>query len=510
MSDNKPENLLLVAIDLGSNSFHMIAAYMEHGEIRPIDRIGTKVQLAGGIQDGYLTEDAMQRGLECLSRFRQVIDSLNPDLVRVVGTNALRVAKNRDDFAEQAEAILGYPIEIVPGTEEARLIYLGVAHTLSDDEQSRLVIDIGGGSTEFAIGERFEPKKLVSLNMGCVSYRERYFPNGVISKGNYQQAYKAASLEISKIRDKYRSVGWLECIGSAGTLIAIEKVLISQGWAEEGITPNTLTKLKWEILKANHTDQLPDWDLGDNRRGVFPSGVAIAHAIVDLLCISYMSTSGGALREGVIYDLVGRIKHEDVRERTVNALAQRYGVNEITASRVECRASELFEYVQKSWNLTEDDSRMLRWASRLHEIGMHIHHRRYHKHGEYLINSSDLAGFSQGDQQELALLVRGHCHRFVTPFLDVIPKKQRTRIEHLSILLRLAVLFKYVTPLEGEPDFSLKAKSHKIKLNFPIGWLDEHPLTEAELVDEKMALHLCGYALVVDEGEKKARWFSLS
>ena len=227
---------LLAALDLGSNNFHLIVARVEHGEIRPVERIGEKVQLAAGIDDnGNLSAQAIERGLACLARLKQVLDSLQPGLVRVVATNALRVAKNSRAFTESAEALLGYPVEIIAGREEARLIYLGVAHTLSDDEQSRLVVDIGGGSTEFAIGQHFEPVQLESLHMGCVSYMARFFSDGKITPERFQNAYEAATREVLNIRHAYRQAGWNECIGSAGTLIAVAQVLEQQGWGSGSI-----------------------------------------------------------------------------------------------------------------------------------------------------------------------------------------------------------------------------------------------------------------------------------
>lgn len=497
-ANGQSEQPVLAALDLGSNSFHLIVARIEHGEIRPVERIGEKVQLAAGIGDSQRLDcAAIERGLACLARFRQVLDSLQPDLVRVVGTNALRAAKNSNDFIVPAEGVLGCPVEIIPGREEARLIYLGVAHTLSDDEQSRLVVDIGGGSTEFVIGQRFEPKRLESLHMGCVSYMKRFFANGKITEKRFRKAYEAASLEVLNIRDAYRQLGWQECVGSSGTLMAISLILQEQGWSDGAITPQALSQLCSALFAYRHVDDIDFVGLKENRRGVFPSGVAIACALIDYLGIEQMTISNGALREGVVYDMIGRLSHEDVRERTVSALMQRYGADEQNANRVEAIAGRLCGFVCDHWNMKSDDLMLLRWASRLHEIGLSIAHNQFHKHGEYLIHNSDLPGFSQRDQQALALLVRGHRRKFPSELFDELPKPQRTRLEQMCLLLRLAVLFKYVIQLEGEPEFIAEAEGKTLTLRFPMGWLARHPLTAAELNTEATQLSDTGYTLEI-------------
>ncbi len=495
--DELQSSPLLAALDLGSNSFHLIVARVEHGEIRPIERIGEKVQLAAGIEKGVLSDAAIERGLECLARFRQVLDSFKPNLVRAVGTNALRAAKNSRAFTESADAILGCPIEIISGREEARLIYLGVAHTRADDQQSRLVVDIGGGSTEFVVGQQFEAKLLESLHMGCVGYMQRFFPNGDINEKRFRKAYEAATLEVLNIRNAYHNLGWQECIGSSGTLLAIELVLQEQGWVTEGITAKALGKLCQKLFGYSHVDELDFPGLPDNRRAVFPSGLAIVCALVDGLGIRRMSTSSGALREGVVYDMLGRLRHEDVRERSVGALMQRYNVDEQTAGRVEIMAGRLCNYVQDRWDLNSDDLLLLRWAARLHEVGLAIAHSQFHRHGEYVIYNSDLPGFSSRDQTALALLVRGHRRKFPVDLFAALPAKQRTQLERICLLLRLAVLFKYVTPLEGEPEFAIDASDHTLQLTFAEDWLNRHPMTAAELLNEAEQLQGTGYTLAI-------------
>jgi exopolyphosphatase/guanosine-5'-triphosphate,3'-diphosphate pyrophosphatase len=300
------EDSLLAALDLGSNSFHLIIARIEHGEIRPVETLAEKVQLGAGLCDGLLADDAIARGLDCLSRFAQMLESLDIQRVRAVGTHALRIARNRRQFTVPASKILNTPIDVIYGREEARLVYLGVAHTLADDVQSRLVIDIGGGSTEFIIGERFEPRMLASLKMGCVSFSNAFFPEGKISPASYRKACNSAFREVSSIRHKCHSDNWEECVGSSGTLQAVEELLIQQGWSESGISRDGLTRLEKKLLQFENMEEIEIQGLAESRRNVIVAGTAITRALFDAFGIEHMRTSKGALREGVIYDLLGR------------------------------------------------------------------------------------------------------------------------------------------------------------------------------------------------------------
>jgi len=364
--DSLPDGSLLAAIDLGSNSFHLIIAKVEHGEMRPVEALAEKVQLGAGLEDDILSQEAIDRGLDCLSRFAQLLKSVEPERVRAVGTNALRVAHNRQAFTLPARRILGTRVDVIYGREEARLVYLGVAHTLADDVTSRLVIDIGGGSTELIIGERFEPQRLESLQMGCVSYARTCFPGGKITGDNYRQAYENARLLLAPIRHEYHARHWQDCVGSSGTLRAIDALLSQHGWCEAGIDRAGLRKLEKKLLKFKHLDDIELDGLATQRRNVILPGVAIISALFDVLGIDHMRTSSGALREGVIYDLMGRLSHEDVRERTVNALMQRYSVDEDTVRIVERRARVFFTTARKARPLATPDWDLLAWAAHPH------------------------------------------------------------------------------------------------------------------------------------------------
>lgn len=501
--NNTPDNdrdLTLATIDLGSNSFHMLVARVSHNEMKPIEAFAERVQLALEMKKNCLSLEAIARGLSCLSRFRQALDTLQPDMVRVVGTNALRVAKNSGDFIHLAEVLIGHPVEIISGREEARLVYLGVAHTLADDDSSRLVIDIGGGSTELVIGQRFEPKLRESLHMGCVTYSGRFFPGGKILKKHFEKAYRAAYQEVLNIRKPYTKHGWENAVGSSGTMRAVEQVICAQGWSSEGISASGLQNLRKLLLESKHMDELPELEgLSERRRHVIVPGVAILCGIFDALGLEHMHTSQGALREGVAYDMVGRLAHEDVRERTVSAMMNRSDVDQQNAEQVEQMAMLLFNAVANEWGLDEADKGLLSWSAQLHEVGLSVAHTQFHKHGQYLIEHSDLAGFSKQEQQYLGLLVRSHRQKFPLDSFDRYSERQARRLKRLCVLIRLAALFKYVTTIDDIPPFITQVDSDGITLLFARGWLARNPLTSAALKSEQQQLKRIEFVLELAE-----------
>ena len=495
--DSLPEGSLLAALDLGSNSFHLIIAKIEHGELRTVETLAEKVQLGAGLSNGILSEEAIERGLACLTRFAQLIESVDVQRIRVVGTNALRVAKNRWEFTWRARQILGTGVDVIYGAEEARLVYLGVAHSLADDAQSRLVIDIGGGSTEFIIGEKFEPQRMESLQIGCVSYNAAFFPDGLISRLHYRRAYNRARIESLHIRHNYHRDHWAESIGSSGTLQTIQSILILNKWSEEAITRSGLKELESALLEFESMAEIEIEGLGSNRRGTILSGVAIISALFDTLDIETMRASKGALREGVLYDLLGRLSHEDVRERTSNALMQRYGVDTDTAALVERRARVFFTATRNSWHLGSNEWDLLRWSARSHEIGMAISHKHYNRHSAYLLRNADLPGFSQQEQEQLAVLALTHRGKFDDEVFADIPEQERPRLLSLISIMRLAARFKYVEKLEQMPEFTIAASEQSLTLGFPEDWLEQHPLTASELEQEQKALAKMGMVLEV-------------
>ncbi|MBF0676737.1 exopolyphosphatase [Pseudomonas sp.] len=487
---------LIAAIDLGSNSFHMVLARVDQGEIRILERLGEKVQLAAGIDEQrLLSEEAMQRGLDCLGRFAQLINGLPQGAVRIVGTNALRIARNRKEFIRRAEALLGHPVDVVAGLEEARLIYLGVSHTFPDMPGKRLVVDIGGGSTEFIIGQRFEPLLRESLQMGCVSFTQRFFADGKISAARYAQAYTAARLELMSREQGMRRQGWQEAIGASGTIRSVGLAIQAGGRGSGEVNAQGLVWLKRKLLKCSDVDKVDFEGVKPERRSIFPAGLAILDAIFDALGLETMTHSEGALREGVLYDLIGRHQHEDVRQRTLSALMERYHVDLEQAARVEAKALMALDQVAVAWNLQEDWQReLLSWAARVHEVGLDIAHYHYHKHGAYLIEHCDLAGFSRQDQQVLALLVRGHRRNIpLDKFRDA--EADTESLVRLCILLRFAILFHHIRGTQEMPKVRLEVGERSLELIFPEGWLAANPLTQADFAQEAEWLQRIEYRL---------------
>ncbi len=490
-----PDGSLLAAIDLGSNSFHLIIARVEHDEMRPVEALSEKVQLGAGVDNDHLGEDAIQRGLECLSRFAQLLGAVEPERVRVVGTNALRQAHNRRDFTVPASEILGTRVDVIYGSEEARLVYLGVAHTLADDARSRLVVDIGGGSTEFIIGERFEPRRLESLQMGCVTYTRDCFADGKLSADNYRRAYNRARVETSHIAHRFGKRHWAEAVGSSGTLNTIAAVLTECGWTRGTITRKALIKLEKKLLKFKDFDAIDLPGLSENRRNVIAAGVAITSALFDILGITRMRPSKGALREGVIYDLMGRLSHEDVRERTVNALIQRYTADEATANIVERRCRVFYDATRDAWKLEKQDWELLHWAARTHEIGMAISHKHFNRHTAYLLRNADLPGFSQEEQELLAIITQSQRGKIDSLLQEAVANARHKRLHYLVAILRLAGRFKHVEALEELPDFNVEADEGSIALGFPSEWMESHPLTLSELEQEQGQITKLGIEL---------------
>jgi len=495
----QPDFPLVAAIDLGSNSFHMVLARVDHGEVRILERRGEKVQLAAGLDDnGNLTEEAMQRGLDCLRRFAQLINGLPEGAVRIVGTNALREARNRSQFIRQVRQILGHRVDVVSGREEARLIYLGVAHTLADDAGKRLVVDIGGGSTEFIVGERFESILRESLSMGCVSFSRRYFSDGRITPSRYAEAYTAARLELMQIEQGVRRLQWQEAVGASGTIRTIGQCLQANGMGKGEVSREGLQWLKRRVIKLGQIDKLDVPGLKADRRPILPAGLAILEAVFEALGVEVMYHSEGALREGVLYDLLGRHQHEDVRERTLSALIERYHVDNDQAARVEAKAIRLLNKVVEAWGLADPKyAALLRWAARVHEVGMDIAHHQYHKHGAYLIEHSDLPGFSRQEQQSISLLIRGH--RRNLPSQDRLSDfgEEAQPLLRLSMLLRLAILYHHIRGYQEMPALEVEASGDALSVAFPDGWLDSNPLTQADFQQEVLAWEKVGYTLSV-------------
>ncbi len=491
---NRQSGETLAAIDLGSNSFHMVVARVVDGQLVIVDRMKEMVQLGAGLDSARrLTAEAEQRAVVCLERFGQRVRAMPQESVRVVGTNTLRVARDAQRFLERAEEALGQPIEIISGIEEARLIYLGVAHGLGPNDERRLVVDIGGGSTELVIGERFTPLDMESLYVGCVTMMQRHFPDGKFSSKRFRRAEVNALQELERVQERFRRLGWSAAIGASGTVRAVASVVQSAEWSRRGITRDALKKLRAAIIDAESIDRLSLPGLSRSRAPVFPGGVAILSALFESLGVEEMWVSDSALREGLLNDLLGRFLHRDVRNTTVEALMDRYHVDREQAGRVEATLLGLLPQVLDAWSLPKGRSEELcSWAARLHEIGLDIAHSHYHRHGAYVLENSDMPGFSRQEQSLLSALVRAHRRKFPGSVFKSLPTKGRL-VEHLAVLLRLAVLLH--RSRSEVPGVTLTAGRRSLSVQLPTGWLEAHPLTQADLLEEAELLRAGDFEL---------------
>lgn len=487
---------IIAAIDLGSNSFHMIVARMEDGHLQVLDRLREMVQLAAGLDEKHkLSEASQARALECLARFGQRLDHIPSSRIRIVGTNTLRQARNDQEFLRHAARVLGHPVEVISGMEEARLIYLGVAHSIAEVEGQRLVVDIGGGSTELIIGERFEPLSMESLGMGCVSMALSYFADERVRENDLNAAELAVNLKLEPIVLKFREVGWEQVVGASGTIRSIHDIVTMEGWSSDGITLTSLHQLRDALLvEGKATAITKRWQLHPARARVFTGGFVILHGLCKALGVQRLQVADGALREGLLYDLMGRIRHEDVRHRTVQALSRRYNLDSAQAERVAATAQALLLQVHIQWELIDEDyDYILEWAARLHEIGLVIAHSQYHKHGAYIIQNADLPGFSRSEQTVLAALIRSHRRKFSAKAFAVLPDEKTKSVQRLSILLRIAVLLHRGRSRQPLPSVNLQVSDQHLILVFPEGWLAAHPLTLADLAQEAGYLKKAGF-----------------
>jgi len=486
----------IAVLDMGSNSFHLVVARIEHGEIRTLQTFREGVRLGEGLNEsGCLSEAAQQRGLACLKQFGQRLEGLPGEGVVAFATNALRIAGNSRAFLRQAEAALGYPIQVISGVEEARLIYLGVAHSLPSDPKPRLVVDIGGGSTEFIIGDQFQALLMESLAMGCVSFMDRFFPGGELSEQNFQQAVNHASNELLRVSKRYRKKGWSSCYGSSGSVRAIARAC-QQQCGQDVITRPALKHLKAKLLEYSNTSEIDVEWLSRARRDNVIAGLAILTAIFDVLKVDEMHYSSGALREGALYDLVGRSDHEDVCLRSVQSMQGRFNIDMAQAERVSICAKQLFGEVANDWGLSKSDWTRLRWAAELHEVGLSISHVQFHKHGEYILNGADMPGFTRLEQQGMAFLVRGHRRRIRRQLLSDFSEKDKSSLLRLCVLLRLAVLLNRGRGDSPPPEVVLNVQAaDSLSLKLKHESFDDYPLTLSELMAEAERLETAGFRL---------------
>jgi len=476
----------------------MIVGELRHGQLSIIDRLRETVRLSEGLSDnGELTESAKARAIDCLSRFGERLRDMQAASVRAAGTNALRRARNSESFMAEAEAALGQSIEVISGIEEARLIFIGVAQSLPPNAGLRLVLDIGGGSTELILGEGPKPKALESLALGCVAMTEKFFANGHLSKQGFDEARLAASLELRPVKAFFRDAIDIEAIGTSGTSISTEAVARELGIIESNeLTPAAVEALIDTVIEIEDVSRLALPGLSDQRAQVWPGGLAILVELLTVLRIDKLRISDGALREGLLYDHLGRLQHEDARERSVRAMASRYNVDEAQARRVARTATSLLAQCADRWKLSSRlAASMLDWSSQLHEIGLDISHDGYQRHGAYIAANADLPGFPRLEQSMLAFLIANQREALASDMSDILPRARHQESLRLALLLRLAVSLNRSRSSIALPQIILVVEQFTLDLKFPQGWLSDNPLTVADLAREQRYLRPAGYDL---------------
>lgn len=502
---NKMSNLdqkLYAAIDLGSNSFHMIIARESHGQMQIIDKHKEMVRLRAGLdKNHYITEEAFENAIECLKRFGQLLKNIPYNQVRAVGTNTLRNARNSSEFLQAARAALGHEIQIIAGREEARLIYLGVCHGLPHDDEQRLVMDIGGGSTEYIIGEGFRQKHLTSTEMGCVSITEKFFSDDIISEKRLSKAINYCRLTLRPHYMKLNGLGWQTAIGASGSIKSIGNILKENGWTEGEVTLEGMDKIKAELLSAESTKNAVEKGLKgikEERIPVLVGGLAILIATFEELKIDQMLVSPNALREGLIFDTLGRINEEDIREATVTGMQSWLKVDTKQAERISETSKMLYRQAHNSWHLRDNDysyPQFLEWGAKLHEAGISISYKRYRHHSSYIIANADMAGFTQQEKQMLSAMLLNHRGKFAPEVFEALNTPHDQKLIYLTVILRLAVRIHRGREDEMPNIVLYIEKDKNIHLEFDDDWLKQHPLTKMDLEIEADRIQQMGFKL---------------
>jgi exopolyphosphatase/guanosine-5'-triphosphate,3'-diphosphate pyrophosphatase len=493
---------LLAAVDLGSNSFHMVVARYVLGQLRVVDRIRDMVRLAEGLDaKGGLDAAVLRRALESLERFGQRLRDIPPQHVRVIATNTVRQLAVPSAFLLPAETALGHAIEVVSGREEARLVYLGVAHAQPPNPgELRLVIDIGGGSTECIIGAGLEAIERESLQAGCVASTRRFFPDGKLSRKRWNKALTEVSAEFQQFANTYRALGWQEALGSSGTNKAIGDICAAMKLTKGAVTAVALPQVRDRLLQAETIDKIDLPGLSAERKPIIAGGLLVLEAAFEVLGLERMAVSKAALREGVLYDMLGRGGADDPRDASVAALMERYGIDAAQAARVEDTAMDLFDQVRDAWDLSDDARAMLSRAARLHELGLAIAHSQYHVHGAYVLEHSDIAGFSQQEQRVLAALVRTHRRGVPKNAFDAIPDRLLVRTRRVAALLRIAVLLHRSHEADAVPHIEARASGDTLALTLDKRWIEQRPLVRQDISGESDDIAGLGVTLKIGAG----------
>ena len=476
----------------------MLVARREHGELRVLDRIKEMVRLGGGLdKEGNLDPRVQQRALDCLSRFGQRLRGIPAKNIRAAGTQTFRRLKHADEFLLAAETALECPIDIIAGREEARLIYLGVTQWVAGEEQKQLVMDIGGGSTELIIGEHFDPVEMESLQFGCVSVTNRFFANGKITEKSLKRAQRAVAAELQEIQSVYRKAGWQTAIGSSGTIRSAASMCEANGWCKKGITPKALEKLKQKVLSFKTISEVEIDGLSERRQPVIIGGLAILLACFKALHIEELVISPFALREGLLHDMLGRLEHRDPRDKAVKALMTRFAVDPAQVERVRRTALEIFDQLSPDQPISRPHRTLLAWAAELHETGLALSHNSYQQHSAYLVEASDMAGFSHQEQLFLAALVGFQRRDIPEDYAARLPKRLYKPLRITLLCMRLAWIFCRTREDEAIRSLRIKLVDTTVHLALPARWMEAHPLTVADLEYEQQALQMTGLDLQI-------------
>ncbi len=491
---------MYAAIDLGSNSFHMLVVRHINGSVQTMAKIKRKVRLASGLdENNTLSHEAMQRGWDCLNLFAERLQDIPKENIRIVGTAALRVATNVDVFLKKANQILGHQINVIEGEEEARIIYQGVAHT-SAGSGRRLVVDIGGASTEIIIGKGFKAQVLTSLKMGCVTWLECYFKDRELTQHNFDVAIAAAKEMLQPILQQYTRLGWQTCVGASGTVQALQEIMLAQGM-DEVITLTKLKRLQKQAMQHKHLEELDIDGLTLERALVFPSGLSILIAIFESLQIDSMTLAGGALREGLCYGAIDELQHDKVCQRTIKSIQQRYQLDIDYAEQVAKLSQQLVQQCADNWLIEPQALSLLIAAAQLHEIGMSIDYKKSGEHSAYLINALNLPGFTRAQKYLLAELLRRYREDFSPmPTQHAVSNISAQRMLHI---LRLVLILTHRRDINLAPIVTLSEKEKGLSLSINANWLAANPLTKAELEIEADRQTNIGWDLIIDANNEQ-------
>ena len=491
----------IAAIDLGSNSFHMVVANIVDEDLQIVSRHKQRVRLSSGLnKKRVMDEESILRGLDCLSMFAERIQGFEVDDVRIAATHTLRYAKNAKEFMHRAREVLPFPIEIISGIEEARLIYLGVAHT-QPESKSKLVIDIGGGSTEIIIGHEFEPQLLNSTLMGCVSFTNNFFSDGELSKKNFVNADIASRQEFKSLVKSYKKHGWEIAFGSSGTIKAIREVLISLGHVDGIITRKRINKLIEVLCEFDVIDNIKLSGLAEDRKPVFAAGVAILNAVITDLSINELHFSDGALREGLLYEMEDRFQRSDIRMRTTENLARKHSVDLNHAEKVKLQAALFLKQLSSVVNIKKDDelASLLGWGALLHEAGLSISYQAFHRHSSYILQHTNMPGFNQEQQMVLSALARFQRKSLKIGELGDFSLFKKKNIIQLIRILRLSILLNGQRNDDELPELYIDINSentnHWIISSDDKHWLENNILLHADLVIEQEYWHKVDWEL---------------